>query len=59
MTLTLSDAVIDLGITVNAVNPGPVDTGWATDELTTELARLAPGPVDRAPPRWPPWSPGW
>ena len=27
-TATLSDALIDSGITVNAVNPGPTDTGW-------------------------------
>jgi NAD(P)-dependent dehydrogenase (short-subunit alcohol dehydrogenase family) len=31
VTLTLSDELIDRGITVNAVNPGPTDTGWATD----------------------------
>jgi 3-oxoacyl-[acyl-carrier protein] reductase len=29
-TATLSDALIDRGITVNAVNPGPTDTGWET-----------------------------
>jgi 3-oxoacyl-[acyl-carrier protein] reductase len=28
-TATLSDGLIDRGITVNAVNPGPTDTGWA------------------------------
>ncbi len=28
-TATLSDALIDRGITVNTVNPGPTDTGWA------------------------------
>jgi 3-oxoacyl-[acyl-carrier protein] reductase len=27
-TRTLADALIDSGITVNAVNPGPTDTGW-------------------------------
>lgn len=27
-TATLSDALIERGITVNAVNPGPTDTGW-------------------------------
>ena len=27
-TLSLSDALIERGITVNAVNPGPTDTGW-------------------------------
>jgi 3-oxoacyl-[acyl-carrier protein] reductase len=42
MTLTLSDAVIDQGITVNAVNPGPVDTGWATARVAEEVARAFP-----------------
>jgi 3-oxoacyl-[acyl-carrier protein] reductase len=27
-TRTLSDALMDHGITVNTVNPGPTDTGW-------------------------------
>lgn len=27
-----------LGITANLVNPGPIDTGWMTPELATELA---------------------
>src|SRR5262249_51649731 len=31
MTLSLSGEVAHRGITVNAINPGPVDTGWATD----------------------------
>ena len=31
-TLTLADALIDRGITVNAVNPGPTDTGWIPEE---------------------------
>lgn len=31
VTLTLSDELIDRGITVNTVNPGPTDTGWAAD----------------------------
>ena len=37
MTRTLADAVADVGITVNAINPGPVDTGWPSDELREEL----------------------
>lgn len=42
MTLTLSDALIDRGITVNTVNPGPVDTGWADPELTERVGRALP-----------------
>ena len=30
MTASLADALADRAITVNCVNPGPVDTGWAT-----------------------------
>ncbi len=29
ITATLADALADRGITVNTVNPGPTDTGWA------------------------------
>jgi 3-oxoacyl-[acyl-carrier protein] reductase len=32
MTASLSDAMIDVGITVNCINPGPVDTGYADAE---------------------------
>jgi 3-oxoacyl-[acyl-carrier protein] reductase len=32
-TLTLSDALIERGITVNTINPGPTDTGWGLDEV--------------------------
>jgi 3-oxoacyl-[acyl-carrier protein] reductase len=42
MTLTLSDALVDRGITVNAVNPGPVDTGWADAALTESVGRALP-----------------
>jgi 3-oxoacyl-[acyl-carrier protein] reductase len=40
MTRSLADAVADRGITVNAINPGPVDTGWP-DDATRELLRPA------------------
>jgi 3-oxoacyl-[acyl-carrier protein] reductase len=31
ITRTLADALIDRGITVNTINPGPTDTGWLED----------------------------
>jgi 3-oxoacyl-[acyl-carrier protein] reductase len=37
MTRSLADALADDGVTVNAVNPGPVDTGWASEALRDEL----------------------
>ncbi|MGW2222592.1 SDR family oxidoreductase, partial [Nonomuraea sp. NPDC001684] len=42
MTASLSEALVDRGITVNTVNPGPVDTGWASPELTRQLAGALP-----------------
>ena len=41
-TLTLAAEVGHRGITVNAVNPGPTDTGWMTGELERELAAKFP-----------------
>ncbi|MET8996724.1 SDR family oxidoreductase [Amycolatopsis sp. Hca4] len=42
MTLSLSDALVDRGITVNALNPGPVDTGWAEPDLAERVGRALP-----------------
>ena len=42
MTLTLADALVDRGITVNAVNPGPTDTGWADPELFDQVKDALP-----------------
>ncbi|MEH7610288.1 SDR family oxidoreductase [Gottfriedia acidiceleris] len=42
LTITLSAEVSKLGITVNAVNPGPTNTGWMTEEIKKELLPLFP-----------------
>lgn len=42
MTASLADAVADRAITVNAINPGPVDTGWPSDELRERLRPAFP-----------------
>jgi 3-oxoacyl-[acyl-carrier protein] reductase len=31
-----------LGVTANVVNPGPVDTGWMSDELKAEVVAATP-----------------
>jgi 3-oxoacyl-[acyl-carrier protein] reductase len=42
MTASLADALSDRGITVNCVNPGPVDTGWATGAPHAAIAQRFP-----------------
>jgi 3-oxoacyl-[acyl-carrier protein] reductase len=32
----------DKGISANVLNPGPINTGWMTDELAAELAAMTP-----------------
>lgn len=42
LTLTLSSELAGSGITVNAVDPGPTDTGWISDELRSKLLQESP-----------------
>jgi len=42
MTASLSDGLIDEGITVNCVNPGPVDTGYADADGHAHVAAVFP-----------------
>lgn len=39
---SLAPAVAAKGITVNAIDPGPTDSGWMTDETKRELRSRAP-----------------
>jgi len=43
LTRSLSDALVDQGITVNTVNPGPIDTGYATPVELEDTRRRFPG----------------
>lgn len=42
LTVTLSSEIAKKGITINAVNPGPNDTGWMDEELKKELIEQFP-----------------
>ncbi|MBW2316003.1 MAG: SDR family oxidoreductase [Deltaproteobacteria bacterium] len=42
MTATLADALIDRGVTVNCINPGPTDTGYAKGRSHEVIARMFP-----------------
>lgn len=42
LTHTLSQEIASKGITINAVNPGPNDTGWMDEELRNKLINQFP-----------------
>lgn len=42
ITATLADALADRDVTVNCVNPGPTDTGWASPDQAALVARHMP-----------------
>lgn len=42
MTRSLADHLADRSITVNTINPGPTDTGWATPEVTEAVGQSMP-----------------
>jgi 3-oxoacyl-[acyl-carrier protein] reductase len=42
MTASIANHLADKGVTVNTINPGPVDTGYATGEIHARVARAFP-----------------
>ena len=42
LTYTISSEIASKGITINAVNPGPNDTGWMNEEIKSELIKRFP-----------------
>ncbi|MFI5673533.1 SDR family oxidoreductase [Streptomyces cellulosae] len=42
ITLAAAGELADLGVTCNAINPGPTDTGWMTEEQKRDMIRLTP-----------------
>ncbi|MEW2063750.1 SDR family oxidoreductase [Streptomyces sp. NPDC007002] len=42
ITLAAAHELAHLGVTANVVNPGPIDTGWMTDDLRDALIRGTP-----------------
>ncbi|MEU4204661.1 SDR family oxidoreductase [Streptomyces sp. NPDC039022] len=42
ITLAAAHELAHLGVTANAINPGPVDTGWMSEEVREHCARSTP-----------------
>ncbi|MFI0732058.1 SDR family oxidoreductase [Streptomyces sp. NPDC021225] len=42
ITLAAAHELAHLGVTANAVNPGPTDTGWMTERQKADLSRATP-----------------
>jgi 3-oxoacyl-[acyl-carrier protein] reductase len=42
ITLAASRELAHLGITANVINPGPVDTGWMSDDLKARIIQQTP-----------------
>lgn len=42
LTITLAGALGPIGITINAINPGPTDTGWMTEEMKADFKPMFP-----------------
>jgi len=42
ITLAAARELEHLGVTANAINPGPVDTGWMTEQQRNDLIRRTP-----------------
>ncbi|SEG87597.1 3-oxoacyl-[acyl-carrier protein] reductase [Actinacidiphila yanglinensis] len=42
ITLAAAHELAHLGITANAINPGPIDTGWMSDALRIDLLHQTP-----------------
>jgi 3-oxoacyl-[acyl-carrier protein] reductase len=42
ITLAAAHELAHLGVTANVINPGPVDTGWMSDQLKQDVVRHTP-----------------
>jgi 3-oxoacyl-[acyl-carrier protein] reductase len=42
LTLSAAAELAPRGISVNAVDPGPTDTGWMTEDVTTAIQARSP-----------------